>query len=397
MSEKRKTTIFTVCYLAYTLIYIARLNLSVSSASFIEAQILDSAGIGLLGGVFSVVYAFGRLVNGYISDNISPRRIIGIGLLIVGISNICMGLLPGVAGLVVLWGLNAYGQSMLWGPILRIVANTYDEQTAKKMTSYMVTSVTTGNIAGIILNTVIINKIGFEFAFVIPGIMAVIFCGIVRLTLKKVIPASSEQHEKKHIPITSLFKIPIVKRVLIPAVFHGMIKDNISVWMTVFFVDKYNINLSQTAGFILFIPIVGFIGRISYPFCHKLAKMNEHKVSVFAFALCVASAAVLCIGTVPPVIAAICLSLLYAGVSIANTSILSIFPLQFAESDNVASVSGIMDFATYFGAGVSSFIYGNTIHAFGYTGYTLMFLSWAVISVISIIALRPLVARQSCK
>ena len=250
MSEKRKTTIFTVCYLAYTLIYVARLNLSVSSTCFIEAQILDSAGIGLLGGVFSVIYAFSRLINGYISDNISPRRMIGVGLLIVGISNICMGLLPGIAGVVVLWGLNAFGQSMLWGPILRIVANTYDEQTAKKITSYM--------------------------------------------------------------------------------------------------------------------------------------------VSVFAFALCVISAAVLCIGTVPPAVAAICLSLLYAGASIANTSILSIFPLQFAESDNVASVSGIMDFATYFGAGVSSFIYGNAINALGYTP---MFLSWAIIPVISIIVLRPLITK----
>ena len=220
--------------------------------------------------------------------------------------------------------------------------------------------------------------------------MAIIFCGIVRLTFKKVVHSPPDQYEKKHIPITSLFKVPIVRRVLIPAIFHGMIKDNISVWMTIFFVDKYNINLSQSAGFVLFIPIIDFIGRITYPFCHKLAKMNEHTVSVFAFALCVISAAVLCIGTVPPAVAAICLSLLYAGASIANTYILSIFPLQFAESDNVASVSGIMDFATYFGAGVSSFIYGNAIDALGYTP---MFLSWAIISVISIIVLCPLITK----
>ena len=93
--------------------------------------------------------------------------------------------------------------------------------------------------------------------------MAIIFCGIVRLTFKKVVHSSPDQYEKKHIPITSLFKVPIVRRVLIPAIFHGMIKDNISVWMTIFFVDKYNINLSQSAGLVLFIPIIGFIGRIT--------------------------------------------------------------------------------------------------------------------------------------
>ena len=93
--------------------------------------------------------------------------------------------------------------------------------------------------------------------------MAIIFCGIVRLTFKKVVHSSPDQYEKKHIPITSLFKVQIVRRVLIPAIFHGMIKDNISVWMTIFFVDKYNINLSQSAGLVLFIPIIGFIGRIT--------------------------------------------------------------------------------------------------------------------------------------
>jgi sugar phosphate permease len=64
-----------------------------------------------------------------------------------------------------------------------------------------------------------------------------------------------------------------------------------------------------------------------------------------------------------------------------NTSILSIFPLHYVKTGNVASISGVMDFATYLGGGVASFIYGLVIEYFGYTP---MFVSWLVISVISV-------------
>lgn len=65
-----------------------------------------------------------------------------------------------------------------------------------------------------------------------------------------------------------------------------------------------------------------------------------------------------------------------------NTSILSIYPLRAAKTGNVASVSGVMDFATYLGGGIANTIYGIVIAAFGFTP---MFISFAAVSVISII------------
>lgn len=390
MNSKRKMIIFIICYIAYTMIYIARLNLSVASPSIIENQILDTAGIGMLGSIFSVVYAAGRLINGYISDKKPPQYMIAIGLAVVGISNLVIGTVPNAVGLALLWGCNAYAQSMLWGPILKIVAGLYDEKTAKKKTSYMVTSVAAGNIIGILLNTVIINQLGFRFAFIIPGIMTLVFCTVIIFAMHGT-EKSVNTAQKKHMAMLALCKDYRIKRVIVPAWLHGMIKDNISVWMTVFFVDKYGINLSQSAGFVLFIPIVGFVGRMIYPACYKLCKAQEHRVSVYAFAICVIASAIMCITDIPPVGAAVCLSIIYASVSVVNTSILSIFPLQFADTDNVASVSGIMDFATYFGAGVSSLAYGYIIKYFGYMP---MYLSWVLVSLASVLILRPMLSES---
>jgi sugar phosphate permease len=81
-------------------------------------------------------------------------------------------------------------------------------------------------------------------------------------------------------------------------------------------------------------------------------------------------------------VAAICLSLIYAFVSMINTSILSMFPLRFAEQGMVSSVSGIMDFATYLGAAISAAIYGVLIESGNYFG---MFASWVALSALSIL------------
>ena len=78
------------------------------------------------------------------------------------------------------------------------------------------------------------------------------------------------------------------------------------------------------------------------------------------------------------------MSLIYAAVSIINTSILSIFPLRYAKTGNVASISGVMDLATYAGSGISSLVYGFVIDSFGYVP---MFASWIAISVISVAVL----------
>lgn len=77
----------------------------------------------------------------------------------------------------------------------------------------------------------------------------------------------------------------------------------------------------------------------------------------------------------------------YTAVSVINTSIITIYPLLYVKSNNSASVSGIMDFATYLGGGISGAVYGIVITYFGYTS---MFVSWVILSLIAFISLRKI-------
>lgn len=381
MKNSYKNLIFLIVYLAYTSIYISRVNLSQAGPELINLGIIDTAQLGLLGSVFSTLYSFGRLFNGSLSDKTPPWVMISTGLALAGVSNVAISFLPPYIAIFMLWMLNSFAQSMLWSSVLCVVSSIYDQKIAKRRTSVMVTSVATGNILGIIISTFVITKFGVGYAFLVPGGITLILATAVLLTARK-IPAPVTKQVKKHKSMIQLLKNPQLVLMLIPALFHGVMKENVTLWMTVFVVKIYVVDLSESAYFVFFIPVIAFVGRTAYSLVYRILKEDENTVSVLGFCLCIVCSAVLCLGKTNIVVSVLMLSLVYAAASMINTSMLSIYPMNFLKSGNVASVSGIMDFATYLGAGISALVYGVVIDKFGFLP---MFISWIAISVISII------------
>lgn len=144
-------------YLAYTSIYVARINLSMAGPELILGGVLDTVQLGLLGSVFSTVFASGRLINGGLSDKTPPWVMLTSGLALAGLSNLFVSFFPPFIGIFILWTANAYAQSMLWSSVLCVVSSMYEKSVAKQKTSVMVTSVAMGNILGIIINTSILS------------------------------------------------------------------------------------------------------------------------------------------------------------------------------------------------------------------------------------------------
>ena len=382
MNIKKQRLIFTILYLAYTSIYIARINLSMAGPELINLNLIDTVQLGALGSVFSTLYSVGRLINGGISDRTPPYIMLTTGLAVAGISNLLIGFFPPFIGIFILWTANAYAQSMLWSSVLCVVSNIYEKEVAKKKTSLMVTSVATGNILAIIVSTFLIEKLGVQYAFIVPGLITLILGALVLVSTKKVTPPPVEA--KKHLSMIALLKNKEMILMLFPAFFHGVMKENISLWMAVYVVDTFFVDLSKSSYYILLIPVIGLIGRTIYPVLYKFCKNSGNTVSQIGFVACIISSTALLFSGIGMVASVLALSLIYASVSVINTSTLSIYPMHFVKTGNVASVSGVMDFATYLGGGIASMIYGVVIKHFGYTP---MFVSWILISVISIIFL----------
>ena len=373
-------SVFYLCFIAYTCIYIARLNLSMASPAMREAGILTAAQLGLIGSAFSVVYSCGRLVSGIVGDRLAPKLLICTGLFLTALSNMLVGILPPYALMLILWCFNALGQSMLWSALLRTMTDLYGKAQADKKVPILVSSVSVGNILGILFSSQLVSRFGIRAAFLVPGLMTAVM-GALAL---KILPPVAKSDRKQEFPLVAMLGDKSLRRILLPAMFHGAMKDNISLFMAVFFLDRFGVDLEQSAWYVLLIPTVGLVGRLIYPSCYKALGRREHLLSMIGFALCAGLAVVLCLDIPVPLVAAICLSLIYAFVSMINTSILSMFPLRFAGKGFVSSVSGIADFATYLGAAIASAIYGLLIDN---GNYFAMFASWAVVSIASIFLL----------
>ncbi len=373
-------SVFYLCFIAYTCIYIARLNLSMASPAMREAGILTAAQLGLIGSAFSVVYSCGRLVSGIVGDRLAPKLLICTGLFLTALSNMLVGILPPYALMLILWCFNALGQSMLWSALLRTMTDLYGKAQADKKVPILVSSVSVGNILGILFSSQLVSRFGIRAAFLVPGLMTAVM-GALAL---KILPPVAKSDRKQEFPLVAMLGDKSLRRILLPAMFHGAMKDNISLFMAVFFLDRFGVDLEQSAWYVLLIPTVGLVGRLIYPSCYKALGRREHLLSMIGFALCAGLAVVLCLDIPVPLVAAICLSLIYAFVSMINTSILSMFPLRFAQKGFISSVSGIADFATYLGAAIASAIYGLLIDN---GNYFAMFASWVVVSVASIFLL----------
>ncbi len=351
-----------------------------ANPSLVEAGILNTVQIGALGGAFSATFALGRLVNGILSDKAPPFVMISTGLAACAVSNILVGFFPPFIGIFLLWTVNAYAQSMLWGSMISVMSDIYDERTAKKRTAMLSTSVATGNIISILFCTWLITRFGTKYAFIVPGFITLALGISVLAMFREVKPCASD---KKHLSFFQLLAKRELQIISIPSFIHGILKENISLWMTVYVIDTYAIDLSTSSYYLLLIPAFGFIGRVSHQVFYRICKENEHTVTLIGFVLCTVFSVLIGIKG-SAAFSILCLTAIYAAVSLINTSMLSVYPHRYRHEGNVSSVGGLVDFVTYLGAAFGSLVYGVVIKHFGYNA---MFISWAVVSLIGAVVI----------
>lgn len=247
---------FIIGYLGYSVIYVARLNFSTAATLFEQLGTLDKTQISLIGSVFSLVYALAKLLNGYIGDRFSAKSVMVCGLTIVGISNLLIGIFPHFISILILWGANAYGQSMLWGPLLRIYSENFDAKKFKIVSNLLSSSIAVGSIAGLLLASACISAGSAAACFLIPSAITLIVASVIRLFF---LDARSSE-KKAQVGIRQAFAVLLGEKnfhwIVFPAVAHGIIKDNVNVWMAMYVVDTFGIDLKAIAGYVFVIPLL---------------------------------------------------------------------------------------------------------------------------------------------
>jgi len=126
-SLDERTAIWTI-WITYGSFYFCRTNISVAVPGLGAA--IGDGGAGLTGeeigfilAALKLTYGIGQLINGQLSERLSPRLLLAVGMLCSAALNVVFGFSTGFYFLLFIWACNGYTQALGWTPSMRVIGN----------------------------------------------------------------------------------------------------------------------------------------------------------------------------------------------------------------------------------------------------------------------------------
>lgn len=398
---QRRTVL--LCFLAYTVSYLCRTNLSVVLTPLGQDLGASRSMLGVTGTVFFWTYALGQLVSGGFAQRLNAKNMVFAGLLCSLSCNLLIGLCKSYLLLTVLWGLNGLALSVIWSSIVRICSSWFTAEQYGRVSVIISLPTTVGYILSWGVTGLLLSFVSWRFAFFLPAACTLVFLifwmflarnfpeefdhSLEELKAGEAAASTSEvpaAQEAPARPVVGLWKILLSFTMIITAIIcmvQGAVKESINLWTPTILGD-----LAGEGGqglvsmFSILVPMIGTVGILLSSWIDKKSK-GRSNVSLFLLsALLLALSLGLIVlqhsffGSVG-VISAI-MVVLYC-VNVITTAIV---PLKFAHTGRSAQLSGILNFLTYLGAALGSMFTGILGDAFGWNG---AFFLWAGLCLIA--------------
>ena len=99
-----------------------------------------------------------------------------IGLMASAITNIIFGFTPIAMGMIILWAINGYFQSMLWGPIIKILTKWFPKEQNTRVSVGISTSMIGGYLLSWSFSYQFLKYASWYWVFIVPGIIVLLLC-----------------------------------------------------------------------------------------------------------------------------------------------------------------------------------------------------------------------------
>ncbi|MBI3119808.1 MAG: MFS transporter [Candidatus Hydrogenedentes bacterium] len=162
-------------FIGYATFYLVRNNLSVVSKDIEGALHYDHSMIGNVLAVTAISYGLGKFIMGAMSDRSDSRFFMASGLLLTALCNFAFGSASNYTTHMFLWAINGFFQGMGWPPCGRAMGHWFSERERGLTFSIWNTSHNVGGgIAGVIAAESAARLGGWEYAFYVPGVLALV-------------------------------------------------------------------------------------------------------------------------------------------------------------------------------------------------------------------------------
>ncbi len=393
--------LFFSCWIVYYCTYLGRLNYSSAMAEMIASGFLLKAQGGFISTLFFASYAVGQLINGFLGDRISPKKMIFVGLLLSGSANLCMGLFPYFAPMSVFWAINGYAQAMVWPPIVRIFTNMLKKGTMVKCFTNISPTIALGTLSSYLLSAIMISKFGWQWAFLAASFVLLPTAAGWFLVFGRVekhcleygeLDEPDEQDEPDQLDkldrsatrsFISLILNPSILLILLPTIVHGALKDGVTSWVPTYISEIFNTSPVSSVLAATILPVVNISGAYLAHFVRKRFFASEIKTTGLFFCLALLALVTLYyFAHIHIILTALILSVITSSMLAINTTIVSFVPMHFAKVGRASSMSGFLNATAYLGSALSSVSIGFIVSN---AGWSITILSWIGITLLALV------------
>lgn len=387
LSAKQKQ-LLTILVALYSSAYFCRLNLSAALDGIMRATSLPISKAGFLQTVFALVYAAGQLVNGAIVDRVNPARYMLTGIAGSAICNIAMGLAGAYPAMAAIWAVNAAFQSMLWTPVMRLIAlHFHGEGERQRANALLALALTFGHLGAWAISGFLATLVSWRFSFIVPACIALGVFAVSALALRgmnagKPQSAMKAQAGTSATPIFRVFSGTGFFFVLAACVLYGFIRDGAVTW-TPTLLSRAGSSALTAATFTLILPLLNSVG-VMIGFGLRSRGSNPHFVVVLMMLAAIVCAGALLTGG-NMLLTAVLLGLICAGMYGANTMLTGLIPLEYDRVGKTGLTAGLIDCLIYAGSALAGAVGGGL---YEYMGKTALYASWIAAAVVAALLMR---------
>ncbi|POF56505.1 MFS transporter, partial [Vibrio vulnificus] len=176
--------VFLGLIFGYAVFYVVRMSLGVVKKPMLDAGIVTIEELGIMGSAFFFTYAFGKFLNGFLSDYANIGRFMSCSLLVSGVLSVVMGMNTVGFFFVLLWGLNGWFQSVGSAPSCVSLYQWFSPKQRGSRYSIWGGSRNIGEGITWILTATLVSYFGWRAGFIGAGIAAVVAALIMLKVLK---------------------------------------------------------------------------------------------------------------------------------------------------------------------------------------------------------------------
>lgn len=379
--SRNAAVIGTTCIFAYVVNYYLRSVLSVLTPTMLDTKLFTKEHIAALSSTYMLLYAAGQLVNGFLGDILSPKKMASVGLLIAGGSMIAFPFVSIEAIQIVCFAIFGFGLSMMRGPLMKIISENTKPNHARLICVFF----SFASFAGPLIASMFALINGWKWAFVAAGgvsvALAVATYLVISVMEKKGIVTYIKTEVKGISSILSVFKIEKIAFYIIVAGLVEIGAASIGQWITTFLTeqltfDKETANLlysgiSTVRSFMPFVSLLIF----------RAIKEKDMPMMKVTFSI---SATMFLMLLIAPNrwFSLVFLTLALMASSVTSALLWSIYIPSLGKTGKVSSVNGVIDCFGYIAAAGANLLFANVM---ANVGWEVVYILWASIGVIGLV------------